>query len=60
MEATAHLIYMASSNGTIAVLDTNTMKKTVVAREDEEIACIDLSLDGRMLASVGKEPSIRL
>lgn len=42
------------------MLDTNTMKKTVVAREDEEIACIDLSVEGSVLASVGKDPSIRL
>ena len=50
LESSANFVYMASSNGTIALLDTTTMKKLVLAQEDEEIACVDLSIDGAVLA----------
>lgn len=57
---TVNLLYYAHVNGFIGVLDKQTLKKCIITQEKDEISCIDFSLDGSILASVGKDYQIKL
>lgn len=55
-----NFLYFANVNGYIGLLDTETLEKRVLIEEDDEIACIDFSLDGSCLGSVGKDAQVRI
>lgn len=55
-----NFLYFANVNGYIGLMDTESMDKRVLIEEADEIACIDFSLDGACLASVGKDAQIKL
>lgn len=55
-----NFLYFANVNGYIGLLDTESLEKRVLIEEDDEIACIDFSLDGSCLASVGKDAQVKI
>ncbi len=54
------LLYFAHVNGYIGIFDKQTLKKTLIIEEPDEISCIDFCQDGSCFASVGKDYTIKL
>lgn len=55
-----NFLYYANVNGYIGVMDTESLEQRVLIEEQDEIACIDFSIDGSCLASVGKDAVVKL
>ncbi|CAF0838605.1 unnamed protein product [Brachionus calyciflorus] len=55
-----NFLYYAHVNGYIGVCEKETLKKSILIQEKDEISCIDFNLDGSVLSSVGKDYTIKL
>ncbi len=55
-----NLVYFANVNGYLGILDVNTLDKSIIIEESDEISCIDFNSEGSCFASVGKDSMIRL
>lgn len=54
------LLYYAHVNGYIGIMDKETLKKSIVIEEEDEISCIEFNNDGSCMASVGKDYTVKL
>ena len=60
MSSLSSVLLFAHVNGYVGLLDRDTMKKLIIVEEKDELACIDICLDGSIMALVGKDTSLKL
>ena len=54
------ILYYAHVNGYIGIFDKESKRKSIIIGENDEIACIDFNKDSSLMASVGKDYTIKL
>lgn len=54
------ILYYAHVNGYIGIFDKESKRKSIIIGENDEIACIDFNNDSSLMASVGKDYTIKL